>query len=159
MAYIKVDYSDDRVFGRYHSGPIVVLPTNKDDQEYAHFYDIYEQTDTDLKTAIKPYLNRTGEYKIITHFFSNQKDVEKSLAYTIVNYQHAGVLGTSNATGEQRFVKLTDGGENTSYWYRSERSIFYFHSTSEGLQIELDVINTSTAPIDCRVFIEIHFLS
>lgn len=155
MAYIRVDYSDDRVYGRYQTGPIVILPTRKEDRGRAHFYDLYEQTDDKLQTAVHPHLTRTGEYKIVSHLFTKEKTAEKHLNSSYFNYDHPGVLGVQKPVYTESHVP----GKSANTWYMDTQLIYYHHVEANPLDIECDLINTSNEPIDCRIFIEVHFLS
>lgn len=153
MAYIKVDYTDDRVYGRYYTGPLTIVPTKKEERSKGHFYNLYEQTDTKLERPVEPKLTRSGEYKIVCHIFLKDGGHEKHLNYSIIDVDHPGILGIQTATFVQHYV----AGKSKNYWYKDAQSI-YFHHT-DPLGIECDIINKSNEPIECQVFIEVHFCS
>lgn len=156
MAYIKIDYSDDRVCGRYQTGPIVLVPTEKGERDLPHFYEIYEQTDTKLERPVIPELKRTGEYEIVTHLFSQDKRVDLDTEQSIVDYDHPGVLGISADTGTKNFTP----GTSRYQWYKTNRRIYFqYREQDQPLKIECDLINTSPVSLDCQMFIEIHYRS
>lgn len=156
MAYIKVDYSDDRVYGRYQTGPIVVVPTAKADRRKAHYYDLYDQTDNKLQTPVHPHLTRTGRYKIIANIFTKDRAAERHLNSSYFNYDHSGILGVQKVEYTEHYVE----GKSANVWFTDAQIIYYYYDEANPLEIECDLINTSNnEPIDCRIFVEVHFLS
>lgn len=155
MAFIKVDVSDDRSEARLKTGTIRVTdqPTK---------FNLYKQDDKKCDTPIEHALTRPGEYNVVLHIFQDSKeDLWSNLS--IFCFECDGInkpCGMEHITDwhNDTFVRRGDRGSHWGQWHK-----FYQHLYLNGECPITIVLGVKCLPplraLECRCFVEIHYLS
>lgn len=155
MAYINVDFSDDRVAGRYHTGPIVIVPG-----ESSQIYPLYDLHDTKCEKPLDNLvLTRPGEYKTVLHVFAKQDiDIFQTLEFSVIYAPSASSVLNGTAWRESKISKDRQFWENSPYWCRMIQH--FYNSGTAPIKISLDMNTIGTEVVECvEVCIEFHYLS
>lgn len=153
MAYIKVDYSDDRVAGRYKTGPILVLPQEQ-------IYALYELDDLKCEKPLPVQnltLTRPGEYKTVLHMFTKQDNVDlfNTLEFSTIYASPAAVNGT--VWREHETTKDAQFWEDSPHWCKAIQ--YFYHNGLAPIEIRLEMNTTGDIVLDVDAYIEFHYLS
>lgn len=153
MSYIAVNILDDRVDGRYTSGPLVIPPNISEKEPFnCALFDLVDQK---REKEIDVQLTRAGKYEIIVHMvqsrplsgrghFSLLRSNWKKHAAAVSAWNNKSVNGVDEKNG------LPIWDEHSQYIYVRQPS----------LPLNLAVWNNSpTLAAECEIFVEVHFKS
>lgn len=154
MAYIKVDVSDDRVEGRYKTGPIVVTPNP---QEFA----LYNWSDTKCETPVtNRSLTRPGEYKIVLHIFSKQLKMDDDDLFATTEF--GVILANTSIVSGLKWVENDQNKKRSVWsdypqWCQCDQHVFIDGSIPVPIEFNMNTLNHDV--LECQCFVEYHYLS
>lgn len=154
MAYIKVDFTDDRVMGRYRTGPIVILPG-----ESSQIFPLYDLSDVKCENMLeKLQLTRAGEYKTVLHIFTKQNiDIFQTLEFSVIYAPSSSGALNGTLWKESKMSKDNQFWENSPRWCKATHH--FYHSGLTPIEIHFDANTIGTEIVDCECFLEFHYLS
>lgn len=155
MAYIKVDYSDDRVYGRFRTGPFCIVPGQK-----SQLVQLFDIDDIKCERPLEPRkLTRAGEYKSVLNIFTKQNiDAFKTLEFATIYAPNNISAINGSCWKESKLTKDRQQWDNSTTWCKAYHH--FYHTGAEPLEICFDVNTTGNEIVECvEVFIEFHYRS